>query len=78
VEVAGYWLYHVSEKPPPLMDVGAALTVPPEAIVIGSRPAVELVKSEPLTLTPLKGTVPKSATGNTPPLPDGASALDSA
>jgi hypothetical protein len=68
----------VSEKLPLLIGDGAAFTVAPEAIVIGSMPGVEVVRSEPLTLAPLNPTVPKSASGRTPLLLDGASAITSA
>jgi hypothetical protein len=57
---------------------GFALTVLPDTIVIGSRPGVELVSSDPLTVAELNPTVPKSASGSTPPLLDGASAMTAA
>src|SRR6266566_3734824 len=73
-----YWLYQVSEKLPLLIADGAAFTVLAETMVIGSMPDVEPVKSEPLTLAPVKPIVPKSASGKTPPLLEGASAIASA
>ena len=47
-------------------------------MVIGSRPGAELVSVAPLTVDPEKEAVPKSASGSTPPLLDGASAMTSA
>ena len=44
----------------------------------GSSPAVEAVSVAPLTFAEPKPTVPKSASGKTPPLLDGASAMISA
>jgi hypothetical protein len=57
---------------------GWALTVEPDAIVIGSMCGVELVSRAPLALAFVKLTVPKFASGRTPPLLDGASAITSA
>src|SRR5690349_12917895 len=57
---------------------GCALTVLPEDMVIGSIPGVELVRSDPLTAAEPNATDPKSASGSTPPLLDGASAITSA
>ena len=54
------------------------MTVLPETIVMGSMPGVELVSVAPSTVAPLKPTVPKSDSGSTPPLLDGASAITSA
>src|SRR5256714_15154496 len=47
-------------------------------MVIGSMPGVELVSVAPLALALLKLTVPKFASGRTPPLLEGASAITSA
>jgi hypothetical protein len=66
------------EKLPLLSFEGAAFTVLPDTIVIGSRPAVELVSAVPLTVAELNPTEPKSASGSTPPLLEGASAITSA
>jgi len=67
----------VTEKLPELMLLGWAFTVEPETIVMGSR--FGSVSSEaPLAFAPLKLTVPKFASGSTPPLLDGASAITSA
>jgi hypothetical protein len=60
------------------MLLGCALTVEPEDIVIGSMCGVVLVSRAPLALAPLKLTVPKSASGRTPLLLEGASAITSA
>src|SRR5438105_15709953 len=60
------------------MLLGVAFTVEPDCIVIGSMPGVELVSVAPLALALLKPTVPKFASGRTPPLLDGASAITSA
>jgi hypothetical protein len=75
---ASYWCFHVTEKLPPPIPDGCASTVLPDAIVIGSRPGVALDNIAPLTVAPLKFTRPKSASGSTPPLLDGASAITSA
>jgi len=68
----------VTEKLPLLIADGLALTVDPDSIVIGSRPGVELVSTAPLTVAALNPAVWKSASGRTPPLPEGASAITSA
>ena len=60
------------------MELGWAFTVEPDCIVIGSMCGVLLVSSAPFALAPLKLTVPKFASGRTPPLLDGASAITSA
>ena len=65
-------------KLPLLTLEGFALTVLPDTMVIGSSPGVELVMAAPFTLAALKPTVPKSASGRTPPLLDGAWAITSA
>src|SRR6478735_6062416 len=57
---------------------GCALTVLPVLIVIGSMPGVLAVSAAPLTVAPEKPTLPKSASGSTPELLDGASAMISA
>src|SRR5262249_26466410 len=75
---ARYSLFQVSVKLPPVIADGAALTVLPESFVIGSRPGVELVNSEPFTVAPLNAAVPKAASGRRPPLRGGASAIASA
>jgi hypothetical protein len=68
----------VSEKAPELMLLGLAFTVDPDCIVIGSMFGVLLVSTLPFAVAPLKLTVPKFASGRTPPLLDGASAITSA
>ena len=68
----------MTEKAPELMVLGCAFTVEPDGIVIGSMSGVELVSRAPFALAPLKLTVPKFASGRTPPLLDGASAITSA
>jgi hypothetical protein len=68
----------VTEKLPELMELGFAFTVDPDCIVIGSMPGVLLVSSAPLAFALEKLTVPKFASGRTPPLLDGASAMTSA
>ena len=60
------------------MEPGWAFTVEPDCIVIGSRCGVLLVSKAPFAFAPLKLTVPKFASGRTPPLLDGASAITSA
>lgn len=60
------------------MEPGWAFTVEPDCIVIASRCGVLLVSTLPFTVAPLKLTVPKFASGRTPPLLDGASAITSA
>jgi hypothetical protein len=54
------------------------LIVVPDFMVIGSSPGVLLVSTLPFTVAALKPTVPKFASGRTPPLLDGASAMTSA
>jgi hypothetical protein len=61
-----------------LIELGWAFTVEPDCMVIGSMCGVLLVRSAPFALAPLKLTVPKFASGRTPPLLDGASAITSA
>src|SRR5436190_6432267 len=75
---SGYWCFQVTEKLPPLILDGEAFTVLPVDIVIGSMPGVLLVSVAPLTVAPVKPTVPKSASGSTPEELDGASAMISA
>src|SRR5215471_10116507 len=60
------------------MEPGWAFTVEPDCMVILSRPGVLLVSTLPFTVALLKLTVPKFASGRTPPLLDGASAMTSA
>ena len=57
------------------MEPGWALTVEPFAIVIGSMCGVLLVSKLPLAFAAVKFAVPKFASGRTPPLLDGASAM---
>ena len=73
-----YECFQVTEKAPLLMELGWALTVEPDFIVIGSMCGVLLVSSAPFALAPEKLAVPKFASGRTPPLLDGASAMTSA
>ena len=54
------------------------MTVDPDCIVIASRCGVVPVSKLPLTVAPEKLTLPKFASGRTPPLLDGASAITSA
>ena len=68
----------MTENAPLLMLDGCALTVDPDCIVIGSMPGVLLVSVLPLTVDAVKPAVPKFASGSTPPLLDGASAMISA
>jgi hypothetical protein len=60
------------------MELGWAFTVEPDCMVIGSMPGVLLVSVAPFAVAPLKLTVPKFASGSTPPLEEGASAITSA
>lgn len=60
------------------MEPGWAFTVEPDFIVIASMPGVLLVSRAPFAFALLKLTVPKFASGRTPPLLDGASAITSA
>src|SRR4051812_34072864 len=60
------------------MELGWAFTVEPDFIVIASMCGVEPVSGAPFAFAPLKPTVPKFASGRTPPLLDGASAITSA
>ena len=60
------------------MELGWAFTVEPDCMVIGSRCGVLLVSTLPFTVAPVKPTVPKFASGRTPLLLDGASAITSA
>jgi hypothetical protein len=73
-----YECFQATEKAPELMELGWAFTVEPDFIVIGSRFFVLLVSTLPFTVAPVKLAVPKFASGRTPPLPDGASAITSA
>lgn len=68
----------MTEKAPLLIELGLAFTVEPDCMVIGSMFLVLLVSREPFAVAPLKLTVPKFASGRTPPLLDGASAITSA
>jgi hypothetical protein len=68
----------VTLKEPLLMELGWAFTVEPDCIVIGSMPGVLLVSGLPFTVEPENPTVPKFASGRTPPLLEGASAITSA
>jgi hypothetical protein len=75
----GYWWCQVSVKLPLLIVLGCALTVPLlVAIVIGSMPGVDADSSDPSTVALAKPTLLKSASGSTPPLLEGASAITSA
>lgn len=74
-----YWLNQVSVKLPLLIVLGLAFTVPLlVAMVIGSMPGVDDVSTDPFTLAELNPTCLKSASGSTPPLLEGASAITSA
>jgi hypothetical protein len=73
-----YECFQATEKAPLLIELGCALTVEPDCMVIGSMCGVLLVSRAPFALAPEKLTVPKFASGRTPPLLDGASAMTSA
>src|ERR1700756_1974203 len=77
-QTGGQACFQVTENDPLLMLDGWALTVEPDCIVMASIPRVLLVRAAPFTDAPLKLAVPKFASGRTPPLPDGASAITSA
>jgi hypothetical protein len=73
-----YECFQATEKAPLLMELGWAFTVEPDCIVIGSMCGVLPVSSAPFARAPEKLAVPKFASGRTPPLLDGASAMTSA
>ena len=69
----------------PPMLIAVTLALPTLAIKLAGTAAVNcaeltnvVVSAVPFALAPLKLTVPKFASGSTPPLPDGASAMTSA
>ena len=67
----------LNDVPPPPRPDGVALVVLPDAIVIASGLGLLLIE-RPLAVQFEKLTVPKLASGSTPPEPDGASAIHSA
>src|SRR5262249_8787818 len=74
----GHECFQATEKVPELMAPGWAFTVEPDCMVIGSMCGVLLISRLPFALAPVKLTVPKFASGRTPWLLDGASAMTSA
>jgi len=68
----------VTENPPlELIGPVDAFVVEPETMLIASRP-LRFANDVPFAFAPLNVAVPKSASGSTPPLLDGASAITSA